>query len=303
MAQSNKRGLGKGLQALIPKGSVFTGGRTILSLPVSKIVPNPRQPRSVFNQESLKELAESIKAQGVAQPILVRMQKGRYELIAGERRLKAAKLAGLSSIPAIVKDFSDEQSLLLALVENLQREDLNPMDEAEGYQRLATEFKFTQEDVADKVGKNRSTVANMLRLLELPAEIKKSLRRGELMVGHARALLAVEDKNKCLQLYREMIENKLSVRDVEVLIYGPPKVKKTSKKHKGKPIAQELVPFVEKLTSHLGTRVRIRGTAKRGRIEIDFFSQEDLERLLGLILNDKIGDGNKSEASEEVNLV
>jgi len=303
MAQSNKRGLGKGLQALIPKGSIFTGGRTILSLQMSKIVPNPRQPRSAFNEESLKELADSIKEQGIAQPILVRMQKGKYELIAGERRLKAAKLAGLSSIPAIVKDFSDEQSLLLALVENLQREDLNPMDEAEGYEKLSKEFNFSQEDTAKKVGKNRSTVANMLRLLELPPEIKRSLRKEELTTGHARALLAVEDKNKRLQLYREMIKDKLSVRDAEILIYGVPKPKKSSKKQKGKPIAQELLPFVDKLTSHLGTRVRIRGTAKRGRIEVDFFSQEDLERLLGLILNDRIGEEKMPETTQEVNLV
>lgn len=299
MPSNNKRGLGRGLQALIPKGSVFSGGRTIVNLEISKVVPNPRQPRKEFDEESLKELAESIKAQGVAQPILVRGRKGKFELIAGERRLRAAKQAGLSNIPAIVKDFSDEQSLVLSLIENLQREDLNPMDEAEGYQMLSKDFNFTQEDISGKVGKNRSTVANMLRLLELPAEIKKSLRNGELSAGHARALLAIEDKGKRLQVYRDILNNKMSVRDAEIVVYGAPNPKRSTKKAKGKPILQELIPFVEKLTSHLGTKVRIRGSVKRGRIEVDYFSQEDLERLLDLILNARI----EPVETQEVNLV
>ncbi|MGB9612890.1 MAG: ParB/RepB/Spo0J family partition protein, partial [Candidatus Margulisiibacteriota bacterium] len=165
---SSKRGLGKGLGALIPQGSVFTGGRTIVNVDIAAIIPNPRQPRSRFPKESLLELAESIKAQGVIEPILTRMRNGRYELVAGERRLRAAKLAGISAIPAIVKDFTDQQALELSLVENLQREDLNPMDEAEGYAHLQSEFGLTQEQIAQRVGKDRSTVANMIRLLSLP---------------------------------------------------------------------------------------------------------------------------------------
>ena len=185
---TSKRGLGKGLGALIPQGSVFMGGRTIVNVDINKVVPNPRQPRTVFSKESLHELASSIKEQGIIEPILTRMRDGKYELVAGERRLRAAKLAGLAIIPSIVKDFSDEQSLELSLIENLQREDLNPMDEAEGYARLIAEFQLTQEEVAKKVGKERPTVTNMLRILSLPEKIKLSLRKEEISVGHARAL-------------------------------------------------------------------------------------------------------------------
>lgn len=285
-----KKGLGRGLNALIPQGSVFTGGRTIVNIDVKKVVPNPRQPRTVFNEDTISELADSLKVHGVAQPILVRMRKDGYELIAGERRLRAAKLAGLSSIPAIIKDFSDEQSMELSLIENLQREDLNPMDESEGYGRLMSEFKLTQQEVAKKVGKNRATVANMLRLLDLPAEIKKSLRKGELSTGHARALLSVEDKNKQLNIYHEAVKNKLSVRDIEVLIYGAPKSGESKKSKKKKAVVQnaELQSFIDRLSGHLGTKVRIHGTVSRGRIEVEYYSQEDLERLLEMITGVKI---------------
>ncbi|MFH1577145.1 MAG: ParB/RepB/Spo0J family partition protein, partial [Candidatus Margulisiibacteriota bacterium] len=180
MVTPNKRGLGKGLGALIPQGSVFTGGRTIVNIDITKVVPNPRQPRSSFAKEGLEDLASSIKEQGVIEPILVRMRTGKYELVAGERRWRAAKQAGLTVIPSIVKDFTDEQSLELALIENLQREDLNPMDEAEGYSRLIQEFKLTQDQVAKKVGKNRTTVTNMLRILTLPEKIKHSLAKEEI---------------------------------------------------------------------------------------------------------------------------
>ncbi|HTY12675.1 MAG TPA: ParB/RepB/Spo0J family partition protein [Candidatus Omnitrophota bacterium] len=280
-----KKGLGKGLNALIPQGSVFTGGRTIVNVEISKVVPNPRQPRTVFKDESLSELAESIKSKGIAQPILVRMRKGGYELVAGERRLRAAKLAGLSTVPAIIKDFSDEDSVELSIIENVQREDLNPMDEAEAYDRLMTEFKLTQQDVAKKVGKNRSTVANALRFLELPTEIKKSLRKGEITAGHARALLAITDKEKMLLMFRDVVKNKLSVRDIEVVVYGAPKSEEGKKKSKRKSETKnpELQPFIEKLANHFGTKISIKGTVGRGRIEIEYYSQEDLERLLELM--------------------
>lgn len=284
MAHLSKKGLGKGLGALIPQGSVFTGGRTIVSLDISKVVPNPRQPRAHFPEESLKELAESIKSAGVAQPILVRQRKGAYELIAGERRLRASKLAGLSTVPAIIKDFSDAESLELALIENLQREDLNPMEEAEAYQKLAAEFTLNQADISKRVGKNRSTIANTLRLLELPSEVQKALRKDEITAGHGRALLAIEDKNRQLVVFREVIKNKLSVRDIEILVYGAAKTESKKKARKAQAVAPELKPIIDKLVSHLGTRVRIHGTVGRGRLEIDYYSQEDLERLLQLIV-------------------
>jgi ParB family chromosome partitioning protein len=290
-----KKGLGKGLSALIPQGSVFTGGRTIVNIDCTKVSPNPRQPRTVFNDETIGELAESIKLKGIAQPILVRMRKDGYELVAGERRLRAAKVAGLTAIPAIIKDFTDEESVELSLIENLQREDLNPMDEAEAYHRLLTEFNLTQQEVAKKVGKNRSTVANMMRLVELPSEIKKSLRKSDLTPGHARALLTIEDKDRQMLVFRDIIKNKLSVRDIEIMVYGAPKTEEGKrKKKKTETVNPELKSFIDRLTGYLGTKVSIKGGAGRGRIEIDYYSQEDLERLLELITNIKI------EKQEEV---
>lgn len=274
-----KRGLGKGLSALIPDNSVLTGGRTIINIDINKIIPNPRQPRAEFAPESLAELAESIKSQGIIEPILARPKNGKYELIAGERRWKAARKAGITLMPAIIKDFSDEESLELALVENLQREDLNPMDEAEAYSKLAGEFHMTQADIAKKVGKDRSTVANMMRLLELPREIQVSIRRGHISVGHARPILSIASESERLAVWKEILKNNLSVRDVEQIVHGGEK--DPARMRKRKPVKnEELIDLTELLTTHLGTRVRIHGSAKKGKIEINYFSQEDLERIV-----------------------
>jgi len=286
---NSRRGLGKGLGALIPQGSVFTGGRTIVNIDIEKVSPNPRQPRSIFSKDGLQDLANSIKEQGVIEPILIRMRAGKYELVAGERRWRAAKLAGLSAIPSIIKDFTDEQSLELALIENLQREDLNPMDEAEGYARLTKEFNLTQEEVAKKVGKERSTVTNLVRLLSLPDKIKGSLRKEQVSVGHARALLVVESAEKQIEIWKKIVKERLNVRDVEILVTGreeKPKVKKGGRKRVYTQNA-ELNALVEKLTTHLGTKVKIFGTPERGRIEIDYFSKDDLERILEVLLSEK----------------
>ncbi len=274
-----KRGLGKGLSALIPDGSVLVGGRTIINVDINRIVPNPRQPRIEFDPVSLSELAESIKSQGVVQPILCRQKDGKYELVAGERRWRASKKAGLTLIPAIVKEFTDEESLELALVENLQREDLNAMDEAEAYQKLSKEFHLTQADIAKKVGKERSTVANIMRLLELPKEIQTSIRKGQLSVGHARPILSIEDEGEKLAMWREILKNNMTVRDVEAVVHNGASKKKNRKLIKN----EELVDLTELLTTHLGTRVRIHGSIKKGRIEIGYFSQEDLERLIEVL--------------------
>ncbi len=289
MDNSKKRGLGRGLGALIPKKAIFAGGRTIVNIDIAKIYPNPRQPRTEFPKDALKELADSIKEQGVIEPILTRMRAGRYELVAGERRWRAAKLAGLTLVPSIIKDFTDEQSLEIALIENLQREDLNPMDEAEGYALLIKEFKITQEQVAKKVGKNRSTVTNMLRVLTLPDKIKQSLREEEISVGHARALLAISDPVKQLEAWKQIISSKLNVRDVEILVSGKsdtPKVKKGGRK-RAFTRNVELNALVERLTTFLGTKVKILGTPQKGRIEINYFSKEDLERVLEIIFRGK----------------
>ena len=276
-----KRGLGKGLSALIPDSSVLTGGRTIINIDINKIMPNPRQPRAEFPQESLTELAESIRSQGVIEPILARPKNGKYEIVAGERRWRAARKAGLSMLPAIVKEFSDEESLELALVENLQREDLNPMEEAEAYAKLASEFHQTQADIAKKVGKDRSTVANMMRLLELPREIQVSIRRTQISVGHARPIHSLATEAERLSLWRDILKNNLSVRDVEQIVHGGPADRKLRKRKAIK--NEELIDLTELLTTHLGTRVRILGSIKKGKIEIDYFSQEDLERIIEVL--------------------
>jgi len=278
-----KRGLGKGLGALIPETSVLTGGRTIVNIDVSKIVTNPRQPREDFPTATLQELADSIKAQGIAQPVLARQRGEKYELVAGERRWRAAKLAGLKLIPAIIKDFSDEESLEMSLVENLQREDLNPIEEAEGYQRLLKEFKLTQAEIAKRVGKDRSTVANALRILELPKEIQAALRKRQLNVGHARPLLSLQNPEAQLAIFREILKKNLNVRDVETLIHGAPERMAVRKRKKRHTKNEELNDLVELLTVHLGTKVSIYGTIKRGRIQIEYYSKEDLERLIELI--------------------
>jgi ParB family chromosome partitioning protein len=276
-----KRGLGKGLSALIPDSSVLTGGRTIINIDINKIMPNPRQPRTEFPQETLTELAESIRSQGVIAPILARPKNGKYEIVAGERRWRAARKAGLAILPAIVKEFSDEESLELALVENLQREDLNPMEEAEAYAKLASEFHQTQADIAKKVGKDRSTVANIMRLLELPREIQVSIRRTQISVGHARPILSLPTEAERLSLWRDILKNNLSVRDVEQIVHGGPTERKLRKRKVIK--NEELIDLTELLTTHLGTRVRIHGSIKKGKIEIDYFSQEDLERIIEVL--------------------
>lgn len=295
-----KKGLGRGLSALIPEGSVFTGGRTIVNINIDKVIPNPRQPRTVFNEENLKELSESIKISGIVQPILVRMRQGNYELVAGERRLRAARIAGLVNIPAIIKDFSDEESVQLALIENLQREDLNPMDEAEAYGKLISEFNFTQDEIAKKVSKSRSTVANMVRLLDLPEEVKKSLKKGDISTGHARALLSIEDSEKLLMLFKDIVKNRLSVRDIELLIYGAPLDGKQEKKHhrKKSKLNEDLKAWIDILTTYLATKVNIHGSSARGRIEIEYFSQEDLERIFDIIIGKKEKQVNHQPSSE-----
>jgi len=273
-----KRGLGKGLSALIPDSSVLTGGRTIVNIDINKIVPNPRQPRSEFHQESLAELAESIRSKGIVQPILARPKNGKYELVAGERRWRAAKKAGLTLIPAIIKEYSDEDSLELAIIENLQRENLNSMEEAEAYFKLSKEFQLSQADIAKKVGKERSTIANTMRLLELPNEIQVSIRKGQITAGHARPILALSNEQEQISLWKEIVNNNLSVRDVENFVHGPSGARKSSARKLTK--NEELVDLTELLTTHLGTKVSIHGTTKRGKIEINYFSQEDLERII-----------------------
>ena len=282
-----KRALGRGLSALIPQaGAVPVQGeikdRSVIRLPIESIQRDPSQPRKTFDEAKIKELSDSIKAQGLIQPVLVRRKAGHYQLVAGERRWRAAQLAGLKELPAIVREVSDVEAFELALVENLQRTDLNPIEEAEGYRRLVEEFRLTQEQVSQKVGKDRSTIANALRLLGLPDPVKAMVSSGALSMGHARALLGVPRIPEMVDLARRIGEKKLSVREAERLVkQGRGGAEKPAKKPAGGASQRALV---EELQRRLGTKVRRvdRGGGK-GTLEIDYFSPSDLDRLLAAI--------------------
>ena len=275
-----KQALGKGLGALIPDLSALDDKARkalgIHEIELDKIVPNEYQPRKTFQTESLKELAASIKEHGVIQPVIVHLIGSNYGLIAGERRWRAARLAGLKTIPALVKEATKRELIEQALIENIQREDLNPLEAAEAYKRLQDEFKLTQEDLAKRVGKERSTVTNFLRILGLPKELKQSLAVGALSMGHAKALLSLERVRDQIQAASAIVRKGLSVREAEALanrLKNPAKEKKSRQSH-------ELKSVEEKLKKSLGTKVSIITKAKGGRIVIEYYSAEELDRLL-----------------------
>ena len=289
MSASAKRGLGRGLGALIPQNTPvpqtpmpFMTGRSVVQLDINKIVPNPRQPRKHFDNEKLEDLCASIKEQGVNSPLLVRKKGNSFELIAGERRLRAAKKAGLATIPVIIKDYSDEQSLEIAIVENLQREDLDAVEEALAYKALADEFKMTHEQIAKKVGKSRATVTNSLRILELPQKIVDSISSGKISSGHARPLLTLDNQDRQIEVWHEIVKNDLSVRDVEALlsIISTETKKPKAKKHRTRETNPVLKDLEEKMISARGTKVEIHGSPQKGKIVIHYYSQEDLERVM-----------------------
>lgn len=292
--------LGKGLQSLIPPkpaqsrghlGGPATispkanlGGKpkaeNILYLEVDKITPNPHQPRKNFDKVKLQELADSIKAHGILQPLVVtKTGDGKYQLIAGERRLGAAKLAGLTKAPAIIRDSSEQGKLELALVENLQRDNLNPIEKAYAFKKLIDEFNFIQQDVAKRVGKSRETVANTLRLLDLPAEIQRAILGGKISEGHGRVILGLPDIEKRLLLCKEILKNGLSVRQAEALVR---KIISTLPK-KNKPKTRKdpyLVELEDKLSDVLGTRVKLTKKGKKGKLVIEFFSPDELDGII-----------------------
>jgi ParB family chromosome partitioning protein len=279
-----KQALGKGLGALIPDLSALDDSEKkalgITEIALDKIVPNEYQPRKVFNDAKLQELAASIKEQGVIQPIIVHRSGGGYQLIAGERRWRASRLAGLKTIPALIKEATKRELLEMALIENIQREDLNPLEAAEAYKRLQDEFKLTQEDLAKRVGKERSTVTNFLRLLSLPKEVKQDLAAGALSMGHAKALLSLDRARDQFQVAALIVKKGLSVRESEALasrLKNPPKEKK-NRQH------QELKAVEEKLRKTLGTKVSITSKSKGGRIVIEYYSPEELDRILEKIV-------------------
>lgn len=268
--------MGRGLSALLPANSYQ--GDDFLEIDIDRISPNAQQPRTTFREESLEELAQSIRANGVVQPILVRKHGLGYELVAGERRWRAAQRAGLHKIPAVVKDVPDEKLLELALIENIQREELNPIEEANAYQRLIQDFKLRQEDIARQVGKERSSIANMLRLLRLSPDVQQLVEDFRISMGHARAILSLEDETLQRQVAEDIIAKGLSVRETERivrrLIDGPPQ--QTAQPKEADP---NLKAAETKLQRTLNTKVRITTGAKGGRIEIDYYSDEDLDRI------------------------
>jgi ParB family chromosome partitioning protein len=278
---SARQALGKGLGALIPDrpSAEGEGKKSFLTCGIEEIQPNPLQPRKTFKDEPLQDLVQSIREKGILQPLVVRRKGERYELIAGERRWRAAQKAGVKEVPILVKNVSESELLELSLIENIQREDLNPIEEAEAYKGLAEQFHLTQEDISQKVGKDRATVANALRLLKLPPEIKQSLAEGKVTVGHARAFLGLDSPEKQKAAWRKVLTGDLSVRQTENLIK---RLRPKAPAGPGKS-PSEWEPLVEELQRSLGTRVRIVGRRKRGRIEIDFYSPEELERILDFL--------------------
>ena len=268
--------LGRGLSALIPDAPAAPApaGRS-LDIDIDLLRPNRAQPRTVIDDARIEELARSIRHSGVIQPIIVRKTDQGYEIIAGERRWRASQRAGLLKVPVVVRDVEDDKLLPMALIENIQREDLNPIEEAQAYRRLADEHQLTQEQIADAVGKDRSSIANFMRLLKLPREVRENISAGSLSMGHARALLGLQDENEQLRLSREIVSRNLSVRETESI------VKKTAPSTpREEPKADVHTRAAEeKLRFALGTRVRILRKGKGGRIEVDFQSEDELHRL------------------------
>ena len=282
--------LGKGINALIPEFPDSEGQvdstRQVVSLHVDQIEPNPYQARTEFDEAHIEELMHSIQEKGVIQPITVNRVGQGYQLIAGERRWRATKKAGYLEIPAIIHEIESQQDLMeLSLIENIQRENLTPIEEAEGYRALTDKCFLTQEEVARKVGKNRSTVANLLRLLQLPHEIQDFMRRDMLQMGHARALLGLDDDDDKVEFGRRIVEDKMNVREVEKEVArqrtGRNKKKKAAKTADPDPHIRD---FEERLQHRFGTGVNIRRAANKGRIEVEFYDDSDLERILELLL-------------------
>lgn len=288
--EKTPRRLGRGLEALLGSatGLATSDEGALKSIPIGQITRNPFQPRREFNTEDLRELQESLRASGLLQPITVRRRPGKdgFELIAGERRLRAAKAIGWREIPAIIKEIDDKTLLTLALIENLQRTDLNPIEEGEGYRQLAHEFSLTQQQIAETVGKDRTTIANVLRLLQLPEAVRSLLQGGELSMGHAKVLLGLDDEGRIIALAEEIVREGLTVREVEGRLRA---VDTSPKKKTGRPRSIDRQPaevrqIEERLRRHLQTDVMIKvASHNRGTVTMHFYSADDLERLLDVM--------------------
>jgi len=283
-----KKALGKGLQALLPEKKTLVwkveeDGQAISMVALKQIIPNRYQPRTIFVEDELESLAQSIKEYGVLQPIVVRRKgDGVYELIAGERRLRAATIAGLSTIPALVRNSNDEKSLALALVENIQRQNLNPMEEAKAYSRLMGEFGLTQDLVSSSVGKDRSSIANILRLLTLPKEVQHFIESGVLSLGHAKVLAGISSASTQLQIAKRIVSEQLSVRQTEQLVAG--QKSRGFAKHPKKNEPNKFHHLEDQLRKHFGTKVKVQTGTRGGQLVIQYYSEEELDRITALIL-------------------
>ena len=277
-----RKALGRGLEALLGEAQALA--EQVVELDIDLIDPSPHQPRTRYDEQRLRELADSIRTHGLVQPIIVRRRGLRYEIIAGERRWRAAQLAGALKIPAVIRDVPDEQVLELSLIENIQREDLNPIEEAQAYQRLIERLGLTQEEVARRVGRDRTSIANSLRLLRLPHEVQTLIEEGKLSFGHAKALLSLSSADAQKQLAQEVVARGLSVRETEAAVRkwnaaASPQVRRGSV-----PTDPHLRAAAERLGRYLGKKVRILHSASGGKIEIEYYSMTDLDRIYNLIL-------------------
>ncbi|MBR0598432.1 ParB/RepB/Spo0J family partition protein [Sinanaerobacter chloroacetimidivorans] len=298
MAAAKGRGLGKGLEALFSdveisaqdlddaaaNSSISDGG--ILFLDINNIKPNSKQPRKHFDDEKIEELARSIESHGIIQPIMVRSAREGYEIVAGERRWRAARKASLKKVPCIIRELDEEQNMLVAIIENMQREDLNPMEEAEALHQMITTFGLTQEEVSKSVGKSRPYITNALRLLKLAPVVQSLVTGGELSNGHARALAGIKDEKRQMELANHIVKLGLSVRETEALV-GETTDGQSRKKQKAKPRDKnaEIQHLEDELKEALGTKVAIQIGVKRGKIEIEYYNREELERILELLLS------------------
>jgi len=287
MASTKGRGLGRGLEALIvdteisaiePESGPSKDGVSYID--INEIKPNRNQPRKLFDADRLQELADSIQEHGVIQPLIVRSVDNGYELVAGERRWRAARLAGLKSVPCLLRELTEEENALIAIIENMQREDLNPIEEAEGLNRMIDAFGLTQEQVSKSVGKSRPYITNSLRLLKLPTEVKDMLSQGTLTPGHGRALLAMSDPKVQIAVAQKICSEGLSVRAVEAMVQKKQGAKTPTHKHAERDA--NMLQLERELKEILGTKVKINMAGKKGRIEIEYYSREELERLIEL---------------------
>ncbi len=277
-----RKGLGKGLEALIATDTTNVDKNAVKELKINEVEPNSEQPRKHFNDEKLSQLSESIKQYGIVQPLIVKKEENTYKIVAGERRWRAARLAGLQTVPVIIRDLTSKQVMEIALIENLQREDLNPIEEAEAYEKLISDFGMTQEEISLAVGKSRPAIANSVRLLTLQDKIKSKLIGGEITSGHARALIPIEDSELQLKAVEEIIKKGLNVRDTELLVKRFI-TKKENKKEKNNDIDYQYKSIEDKFRGIFGTKVKILNNKNNGKILIEYYSLDELDRLISII--------------------